>query len=220
MELGAGDLVEFQGLQGATHLNGTQGYLVRFLRDHQRWAVRCKDSDEVVRAKPTNLKRVNKNPVYKVTDPTSGQVQYMQPTMTSQPIPSPSRVIDDFRSLHDAALDSFHNHGKGGVVISCGDKYMVAIEFDGPYGAGGVYGEMVYVDKNRSALAVVRDRGCARAGELGRNFLMGETVEYIDTTNEDTFFKLLSTYKRGASTQGLIDVKSGLYLYQVQIPKL
>ncbi len=141
----------------------------------------------------------------------------MQPTTTSAPIPHPTTILNDVGSLHQAMLDAFFKFEKGGVVISCGSKYMIAIEFDGPHNGNGVYGEMAFVDKSRQAQAVVRDRGCARAGELGRNFLMGETIQYLDTTNEDAFFRLLSRYKLRCSTQGLIDVKSGLTLYNVTI---
>ena len=48
---------------------------------------------------------------------------------------------------------------------------------------------MVFADKCTSAQAVVRKRNCQRATELGRNFLAGETVQYIDT-NEIDFFSL------------------------------
>jgi hypothetical protein len=78
---------------------------------------------------------------------------------------------------------------------------------------------MVYVDKNPSARAVVQQRGCARATELGRNFLSGETIEYIDTNEEHVFFKLLSQYNRRCSTKGHTDIKSGLRLYNVEIAK-
>ena len=120
-------------------------------------------------------------------------------------------------SLHEAVLDSFYKHRKGGVVISCSKKYMLAVEFDGPYGSGGIVGEMVYVDKEQQAQAAVKRRKCAGgAKDLGTNFLMGETIEYIKTTDENSFFDLLKKYKRGASTQGLIDMKSGLRLYEVK----
>ena len=123
-------------------------------------------------------------------------------------------------SLHEAVLDSFYKHRKGGVVISCSKKYMLAVEFDGPYGSGGIVGEMVYVDKDKQAQAVVKRRKCAGgAKDLGTNFLMGETVKYIETTDENSFFDLLQKYKRGASTQGLIDMKSGLRLYEVKITR-
>ena len=96
---------------------------------------------------------------------------------------------------------------------------MIAIEFNGPYGNGGIQGDMVFADKSGSAQAVVRDRGCQRATELGRNFLAGETVQYIDTTHESDFFNLLSKYKMQARSQGYIDMKSGLRLYSVVIPR-
>ena len=41
-----GQAVEFHGLQGAAHLNGKRGHLVRFLRDQQRWVVSCDDDDD------------------------------------------------------------------------------------------------------------------------------------------------------------------------------
>ena len=39
-----GHAVEFHGLVGAAHLNGTRGHLVNFLKTEQRWAV-----DQVVK---------------------------------------------------------------------------------------------------------------------------------------------------------------------------
>ena len=59
-------------------------------------------------------------------------------------------------ALHAAVLGAFYNERKGGVVVSCGDDYMLAIEFYGPHGSGGVEAEMVFVDKEKSAQAVVR----------------------------------------------------------------
>ncbi|OEU08011.1 hypothetical protein FRACYDRAFT_250231 [Fragilariopsis cylindrus CCMP1102] len=110
--------------------------------------------------------------------------------------------------LHEAALDSFYKHRKGGVVVSCSKKYMLAVEFDGPYGSGGLVGCCQETQK------------CAGgAKDLGTHFLMGETVKYIKTTDENSFFDLLQKYKRGASTQGLIDMKSGLRLYEVKITR-
>ena len=52
--------VEFQGLTGATHLNGTQGVLVKFLKDEQRWAVRCSLDQQKVKVKAANLKRIDR----------------------------------------------------------------------------------------------------------------------------------------------------------------
>jgi len=90
----------------------------------------------------------------------------------------------------------------------------MAVEFYGPHATGGVYGEMIYVDRNPKVQAVVRGRNCQRATELGRNFLAGETIYYIDTTNERAFSSLLGKYQRELSTEGLIDVKSGLKTVQ------
>lgn len=216
-----GHSVEFRGLKRAVRLNGTRGRLVEFLKNEQRWAVRCHDDHEIVNAKPANLKRVadvvpaDRGEIYQ--DPFTGQ--YLTPRTTPKPVTDPATVINNFRSLHDAVLGAFHTLKKGGVIISCGDKYMMAIEFDGPYGNGGIYGEMAYADRDPSAQAVVRGRNCQRATELGRNFLAGETIHHIDTTDEDLFFSLLSKYQRNTSTQGLIDMKSGLKLYSVQIAK-
>eukprot|EP00979_Chaetoceros_neogracilis_P004148 scaffold728_cov197-Chaetoceros_neogracile.AAC.2 len=217
-----GDLVEFHGLNGAAHLNGTTGNLGKFNEIEQRWAVRCDDTFDIVQAKPTNLlllKRSDAPTLYSMTNPITGKVEYMKPRTTSVPVPNPSSLIDAYNNLHEAVVGAFHNRRKGGVVVSCGKKYMMSIEFDGPYGNGGIYGEMVYVDKDPSARAVVQQRGCARATELGRNFLSGETIEYIDTNEEDVFFKLLSQYKRRCSTKGHTDIKSGLRLYNVEIAK-
>lgn len=214
-----GQAVEFHGLQGAAHLNGKRGHLVRFLRDQQRWVVSCDDDDgddyNVVNVKPANLKLAGPKKEHFV-HPLTGQI--MIPKTTSTPVSDASIVREGIAELHSAVLSAFHHQRKGGVVVSCGDKYMLAIEFDGPHGNGGVYGEMVFADKSASAQAVVRDRGCLRATELGRNFLAGETVQYIDTTNEVDFFSLLSKYESQA-WGGLIDVKSGLRLHIVKIAR-
>ena len=217
-----GHSVEFRGLKGDVRLNGTRGRLVEFLKKEQRWAVRCLDDHQIVNAKPANLKRVaddavpaGRGEIYQ--HPLTGH--YLTPRTTSKPVTDPTTVINNYSSLHDAVLGAFYTLKKGGVIVSCGDKYMMAIEFDGPYGNGGIYGEMAYADRDPSAQAVVRGRNCQRATELGRNFLAGETIHYIDTTDEDLFFSILSEYQRKTSTQGLIDVKSGLKLYSVQIAK-
>jgi hypothetical protein len=152
------------------------------------------------------------------TTPTGGDpknLRHIRPVKTSS---APGKV-EGMTALHTAVLGAFYNQLKGGVVVSCGDNYMLAIEFDGPYGNGGIEGEMVFVDNNTSAQAVVRERRCHRATELGRNFLAGETIQYIDITNESDFFNLLSKYKLQARWEGLIDVKSGLRLYAVRITK-
>lgn len=212
-----GQAVEFHGLQGAAYLNGKRGHLVRFLRDEQRWVVSCDDDDDdynVVNVKPANLKLAGPKKEYFV-HPLTGQT--MVPKTTSTPVSDTSIVREGIADLHSAVLSAFHRQRKGGVVVSCGDKYMLAIEFDGPHGNGGVYGEMVFADKGASTQAVVRDRGCQRATELGRNFLAGETVQYIDTTNEIDFFSLLSKYESQAKWGGHIDMKSGLRLHIVTI---
>lgn len=50
-----GHTVQFTGLKGAAHLNGTKGTLVRFDKAQQRWAVRCDADQKIVNAKPVNL---------------------------------------------------------------------------------------------------------------------------------------------------------------------
>ncbi len=161
----SGQAVEFHGLQGAAHLNGKRGHLVRFLRDEQRWVVSCDDDDDynVVNVKPANLKLAGPKKEYFV-HPLTGQI--MVPKTTSTPVSDTSIVREGIADLHAAVLSAFHRQRKGGVVVSCGDKYMLAIAFDGPHGNGGVYGEIVFADKGASAQAVVRDRGCQRATEL------------------------------------------------------
>mmetsp|Transcript_27905 Transcript_27905/g.43130 ORF Transcript_27905/g.43130 Transcript_27905/m.43130 type:complete len:210 (+) Transcript_27905:14-643(+) len=121
-------------------------------------------------------------------------------------------------ALHAAVLGAFYKRNKGGVIISCGDNFMLAIEFDGPLQNGGLYGEMAFVDRDRIARAVVRQRNCRRATELGIHFLDGEAIHYIDC-NESDFFHLLSKYKMQARYTGQIDVKSGLNLYSVRISR-
>eukprot|EP00985_Skeletonema_marinoi_P014378 scaffold7278_cov147-Skeletonema_marinoi.AAC.7 len=145
-----GQAVELHGLQGAAHLNGTRGHLVRFLREEQRWVVSCE----------ANLKRAEPKKEYFV-HPVTGQI--MVHRTTSAPVTDTSIVSELIANLHAAVLGAFHNQRKGGVVVSCGDDYMLAIEFDGPHGNGSVYGEMVFADKCTSAQAVVRKRNCQRA---------------------------------------------------------
>lgn len=53
-----GHTVEFHGLKGAAHLNGTRGHLVKYLKKEQRWAVRCERDDNIVNARPENLEFV------------------------------------------------------------------------------------------------------------------------------------------------------------------
>lgn len=213
-----GHTVGFHGLKGAAHLNGTQGHLVRFLTQEQRWEVRCESNYEIVNAKPENLMRVNVRPKqgnYYFTHPVTGQ--FMIPRKPDA-VEDSTTHIDDLNALHKAVLQAYHGLGKGGVIVSSGDQYMIAIEFDGPTSDGGVYGEMTYVDNDREAQAVVVGRSCDQARELGRNFLMGETMVYY-STSEGVFFSLLRKYQRGTSTRGLIDIKSGLRLYTVTIRK-
>ena len=55
-----GHTVQFQGLKGAAHLNGTEGTLVKYLKKEARWSVRCDNDDggaTIVKAKPENLVR-------------------------------------------------------------------------------------------------------------------------------------------------------------------
>ena len=164
-----------------------------------------------------NLKRVE--PKKEVFDH-SLTGQYMAQRPSSLRVTGDSVTNNEgMASLHAAVLGAFYNQLKGGAIVSCGKNYMMAIEFDGPLRDGGVYGEMVYVDKNASAQAFVRKRNCKRAAELGKIFLTGETIQYIDTTSESDFFHLLSKYKKISSSTGLIDVKSGLYMYRVKISK-
>ena len=56
------------------------------------------------------------------------------------------------------------------------------------------------------------------AKEAGRNFLLGETTEYIEATTYGAFQTLLDRYKRRLRSRGgLIDMKSGLRLYEGHI---
>ncbi len=110
-------------------------------------------------------------------------------------------------ALHTTVLDAFYKREKGGVIISCGDNNVIAIEFDGPLQNGGIYGEMAY-DK--------RTRGGATAA--GIRFLDGEAYQHIKC-NASEFDSLLSKYSRQARWSGDTDVKSGLRLYQVRITR-
>ena len=51
-----GDVVEFQNLVQATHLNGTIGILVKFNKESDRWEVRCERDNKIVRARLQNLR--------------------------------------------------------------------------------------------------------------------------------------------------------------------
>ena len=99
-------------------------------------------------------------------------------------------------------------------MVFHGVKYVLAIDFFGPSGNRGAQVEMVFVDDDdRSAQALVQQRGYASVKEAGRNFLLGETTEYIEATNYGVFQTLLDRYKRRIRSNGGIDMKSGLKLY-------
>mmetsp|Transcript_24426 Transcript_24426/g.57327 ORF Transcript_24426/g.57327 Transcript_24426/m.57327 type:complete len:305 (-) Transcript_24426:1730-2644(-) len=55
LKMKPGHSVQFTGLKGAAHLNGTDGTLVRFSKAEQRWAVRCEADQNIVNARPENL---------------------------------------------------------------------------------------------------------------------------------------------------------------------
>lgn len=120
-----------------------------------------------------------------------------------------TQAIEGVSSLHAAVIGAFHDDWKGGAIVSYGDHLMLAVEFYGPLPNRGIDGEMVFVDK-----PIGRNR---KAIDLGRIFLEGETIRYIKAKNENDFFRLLSKYKQGLSSKGLIDVKSGLPIYIVKI---
>ncbi|KAL3926733.1 MAG: hypothetical protein SGBAC_013355 [Bacillariaceae sp.] len=188
-----------------------------FLGDEQRWAVRCEENYDAVNAKPANLKRVDvqsKNEILR--NPLTGG--YMRPAKP-EPVTDPTTQVDDLNTLHEAVLYGYYQLRKGGMIVSCGDRYMIAIEFDGAFGEGGVCGPMTFVDNGRKSQAVLKSRKCNHAKALGRNFLLGETVVYFDTVQESIFFDLLKKYKCRASYSGYIDAKSGLDLFQVSIRK-
>ncbi|EJK64935.1 hypothetical protein THAOC_14274, partial [Thalassiosira oceanica] len=120
-------------------------------------------------------------------------------------------------SVHDAVMDSYYKHRKGGAVVHCGKRFMLAVEFNAPARAGrAIEADMVYVDKNPQARAVVQARRCGSAKELGAAFLRGEEFEYMEV-DEAAFFDLLKRYKRGSKTEGLIDMGSGLRMYNVTL---
>lgn len=116
-------------------------------------------------------------------------------------------------TLLQQVLAAFYERRMGGVVVTCGNKLMVAIEFDGPWGQGGICGEMVYADKNPACQAVWQNRGCTPR-KLGENFLMGETIEFVSTDDENEFKIFLKKCQQGMKWGGLIDIKSGLKLHE------
>lgn len=226
-----GHAVEFHGLKGAAHLNGTRGHLVKFLKKEQRWAVRCDDEEaKLVNAKPENLKRIA------IVSPPSGSGAsdgpFADPMLNEMwqerlqerqnaAVAAPPEMITssshgDANSLHQAVLDSYHKRRKGGAVVFFGSEFVMAVEFFGPYGNGGASVEMVYVDRDPNARAVAKSRQCS-AKELGRNFLLGETTEFIEATDEGAFFSVLRKYQQHAKSQGNIDLKSGLKLYKTRV---
>ena len=217
-----GHAVKFHSLKGAAHLNGAEGDLIKFLKKEQRWAVRCTDNQQTVNVKPENLERV-KIEVIKTTEHTL-EYDMEQRRLERQPIPPPPEMMtsyfySDTNSLIATVVDAFHIRRKGGAVVFYGDAYMLALEFLGPHGGRGITADIVYVDETQRAQAIVRERRCGSAKELGMRFMLGETVEYIEATNEAAFFSLLSKCKRDAHTQGNIDIKVGLKLYHARIAK-
>ena len=55
-----GHAVEFQGLKGAAHLNGTKGRIIKFDKKEQRWCVQSDDERYgTVKVKAVNLKRIS-----------------------------------------------------------------------------------------------------------------------------------------------------------------
>ena len=191
-----GQSVQFIGLNGAKHLNGTRGRLDHFLKKEGRWAVKCNLTGEVVKAKPTNLQVIVDQAVSSKGGSGGG----------------------DHLAMHKQVFESYFHRSMGGAIVSSGNRYMLAVEFNAPTSGGrAISADIVYVDKDPKAQAVVRGRGCRRAMELGEAFLRGETIEYIEAGSEDEFFALLSKYKRGSSTEYLIDMGSGLMMHSVTI---
>ena len=132
------------------------------------------------------------------------------PGNQARPPVNNSRIV----ALHKQVLDAFYVKQKGGVIVRCGQNYMMAIEFDGPLRNGGIEGEMTFVGRGPT-----RSRNSRSALELGKAFLHGETIHYIDCNNEEDFFALLSRYNRGFRFSDEFDVRSGLPLYSGRITK-
>mmetsp|Transcript_38235 Transcript_38235/g.68933 ORF Transcript_38235/g.68933 Transcript_38235/m.68933 type:complete len:223 (+) Transcript_38235:601-1269(+) len=215
-----GHNVEFKGLKGAAHLNGTRGHLIEFLKKEQRWAVRCDGgNNEVVKAKTENLTILNRNS--EAASMPNIQQQLAPPdhdASASRSITSSSHSDD--RSLSKTVIESYYQRRMGGAVVFHGSSYMLAVEFNAPAQHGSsraISSDMVYVDKSPQARAVVRGRRCNNAKDLGTAFLRGETIEYIEATTENAFFDLLSRYKSGSETKGLIDMGSGLKMHSVTL---
>ena len=147
-----GHAVEFQGLRGAAHLNGTKGRLTKFNGKEQHWGVECDDkSNGIVQAKAANLKRISGHDELP-EDP--GLREYMNRHIAgnkgkSTPKPPPMNTASkhsNINSLNKAVLDAYYERRMGGVVVFHDTKYMLAVEFDGPSGNRGAEVEMVYVD--------------------------------------------------------------------------
>lgn len=97
-------------------------------------------------------------------------------------------------SVHSSIVAAYYEHHKGGAMVYCGTKFVLAVEFDGPCGNRGFVGEMAFVDLNPACQAVVQQRG-GNPKDLGAAFLGGETIEFIECNNEDDFKELLKDYK-------------------------
>ena len=108
--------------------------------------------------------------------------------------------------------------GRRGGAVYWGTRFMLAVEFNAPARAGraAIEEDMVYVGKNPQARAMVQARRCGSAKELSAAFLRGEEFEYMEV-DEASFFDLLKRYKRGSKTEGLIDMGSGLRMYNVTL---
>jgi len=220
--------VNFHSLKGAAHLNGTTGTLVKYLKEEERWSVR-RSNGQLVNAKPGNLERVRANDnetklistMLEEARKRTAQKTNKHQGRGLEPLPPPSFVLKTADEVHHTLLEGYHKRRMGGVVVSCGDLFMVAIEFYGPYSGDGIQGEMVCIDKgnHRNAQAILKERKCQKGTELGRFFLLGEKTEYIEVTSDATFFKLLGVYQRTASSKGYVDVKSGLPIHDVKISK-
>ena len=166
----------------------------------KRWAVKTKPvegPEELVKCKAANL------------------------VLLSQEEASSSH--SDESGLHAAVMEAYRDEGRGGCVVSSGDRYMLAIDFRGSKNKprvplGSAEAECVYVGRDDPVASfLVKQRGCRASRELGTEFLRGQNPDYIESTNDRAFFALLDRYRRRMKSSDAIDFASGLFTHTIQI---
>jgi len=198
-----GHTVEFHGLKGSAHLNGTRGHLVKYLKKEKRWAVRCEDEESaLVNARTENLKLVkivDVKPKYmhNFGEPKySPQPKYPPPECATTAAGETYYVADENRvraSKYD--LDLLRQHeataAAGDVdmqyTLSCSDNIV------GP------------------AIAFEWMRIAANNGHAGAQFNLGRSYETGDGVKDIDYKEAARWYQRSAD-QGYMESQCNLGL--------